>query len=53
MENDFEKLFDKSMGEAVVGVFVYMGLGSAVFLAGVIGVLLLKDAVGKISRTGL
>lgn len=40
------------MGEAVVSVFVYMGIGSGILLAGAIGLFLLGDEIRKIRRFG-
>ncbi len=43
-------MFDRSMSEAVVRVFVYIGIGSGVFLSGIIGMFLLGETLQKIFR---
>jgi len=43
-------MFNQSMGEAVVSVFFYMGVGSAILLGSTIGIILLEDNFRKISR---
>lgn len=43
-------MFNQSMGEAVVGVFFYIGIGSAILLGSVIGIILLEDSFRKILR---
>ncbi|MDE1830497.1 MAG: hypothetical protein KGI25_09260 [Thaumarchaeota archaeon] len=44
------KMFNQSMGEVVVSVFFYMGVGSAIVLGGVIGIILLEGEIRKIAR---
>lgn len=43
-------MFNQSMGEAVVGIFFYIGVGSVTLLGGVIGVILLGDDMRKLKR---
>lgn len=45
-------MFDQSMGEAVVGVFFYIGMASAAFLCGTVGIILLGDDFKRILKFG-
>ncbi|MDE1861682.1 MAG: hypothetical protein KGI33_02090 [Thaumarchaeota archaeon] len=40
-------MFDQSLGEVVVSVFAYIGVGGGIFLGGVIGMVLIGDAFHK------
>lgn len=41
-------MFGQAMGESVVSVFVYLGIGSAVFTSVVIGIILLDPIIENI-----
>lgn len=41
-------MFGQAMGESVVSVFVYLGIGSAVLTSVVIGIMLLEPVIENI-----